>query len=314
MAVEIPKTLSDHPQLVGIVRFPSCEVTTDEVIVPLVIKTTTDNKYMSLRQVVDMATTINGADVESSVINISKNKVTDFYPYTYYVLTDSECDPLIMQPQYLPSSFTIKGKFALSHAPIERYYPSNYKGDTTGNVYNITNTSQMMLPTSTNEGVAYMNANANAIQTERSNKIWQNVIGGITTIGSLATSPVSANGVLGGIGTVASGIMGLKSADARTKDVQMTPNSISSFGTPSTRKSFNTDKVRLLKYTVNDNIKNKVENFCLRYGNKYNNFGVIDLKRYKGYIKYISPDINSKIDNIYIDKIREIFERGVFIE
>ena len=102
MAVEIPKTLSDHPQLVGIVRFPSCEVTTDEVIVPLVIKTTTDNKYMSLRQVVEMATTINGADVESSVINISKNKVTDFYPYTYYVLTDSECEPLIMQPQYLP--------------------------------------------------------------------------------------------------------------------------------------------------------------------------------------------------------------------
>ena len=91
-------------------------------------------------------------------------------------------------------------------------------------------------------------------------------------------------------------------------------NSITSFGTPSTRKSFNTDKVRLLKYTVNDNIKNKVENFCIRYGNKYNNFGVIDLKTYKGYIKYISPDINSKIDNIYIDKIREIFERGVFIE
>lgn len=312
MAVEIPKTLSDHPQLVGIVRFPSCEVTTDEVIVPLVIKTTTDNKYMSLRQFVDMATTINGADVESSVINISKNKVTDFYPYTYYVLTDSECEPLIMQPQYLPSSFTIKGKFALSHAPIERYYPSSYKGDTSGNVYNITNTSQMMLPTSTNEGVAYMNANANAIETQRGNKIFQNVISGVGIVASGLMG--NFGGALGSAASITSGIMSLKESDARNKDIEMTPNSISSFGTPSTRKSFNTDKVRLLKYTVNDNIKNKVDNFCLRYGNKYNNFGVIDLKTYKGYIKYISPDINSKIDNIYIDKIREIFERGVFIE
>ena len=312
MAVEIPKTLSDHPQLVGIVRFPSCEVTTDEVIVPLVIKTTTDNKYMSLRQFVDMATTINGADVESSVINISKNKVTDFYPYTYYVLTDSECEPLIMQPQYLPSSFTIKGKFALSHAPIERYYPSSYKGDTTGNVYNITNTSQMMLPTSTNEGVSYMNANANAIETQRGNKIFQNVISGVGIVASGLMG--NFGGALGSAASLTSGIMSLKESDARNKDIEMTPNSITSFGTPSTRKSFNTDKVRLLKYTVNDNIKNKVENFCIRYGNKYNNFGVIDLKTYKGYIKYISPDINSKIDNIYIDKIREIFERGVFIE
>lgn len=314
MAVEIPKTLSDHPQLVGIVRFPNCKVVTQEVIVPLVIKTESDNKYKSLRQMVDMATSITGADVESDVISVSKNKITDFFPYTYYVLTDSECDPLIMQPQYLPNTFTIKGKFALSHSPIERYYPSSYKGDTTGNIYNITNTSQMMLPTSTNEGVSYMNANANAIQTERSNKIWQNIIGAVTTVGSLATSPANANGVLGGMGAMANGLMGLKSADARNKDIQMTPNSISSFGTPSTRKSFNTDKVRLIKYSVNDNIKNKVENFCKRYGNKYNNFGVVDFKTYKGYIKYISPDFDSKIDNIYLNKIQEIFERGVFIE
>lgn len=313
MAVEIPKTLSDHPQLVGIVRFPNCQVTTQEVIVPLVIKTD-DNKYRSLRQVVDMATSIKGANVVSHSISVEKSKVTDFYPYTYYVLTDNECDPLILQPQYLPSSFTIKGKFALSHTPIERYYPSSYKGDTSGNVYNITNTSQMMLPTSSNEGVSYMNANANAIQTERSNKIVQNVLGAVTTIGSLATSPVNGNGVLGGVGAIANGLMSLKSADARNKDLQMTPNSITSFGTPSTRKSFNTDKVRLLKYSVNDNVKNKIENFCQRYGNKYNNFATIELKTYKGYLKMISPDLDTKIDNHYVRKIIEILERGVYIE
>lgn len=312
MAVEIPKTLSDHPQLVGIVRFPSCNITTQEVVIPLVIKTTTDNKYMSLRQVVDMASSISGADVESAAIQVPKAKVTDFYPYTYFVLTDGETDPLIMYPQYLPGSFTIKGKFALSHSPIERYYPSSYKGDTSGNVYNITNTSQMMLPTSSNEGVAYMNANANAMETQRSNSIIQNVISGVGMIASGLMG--NANGVLGGAAGLTSGIMNLRESDARIKDIQMTPNSISSFGTPSTRKSFNTDKVRVLKYTVNDNIKNKVENFCLRYGNKFNNYDTIDIKNYKGFIKFISPDVDSKIDNIHINKIISILERGVYIE
>lgn len=312
MSVQIPNSLSDHPQLVGIVRFPNCEVTTHEVIIPLVIKDSKTNKYKSIRQAVNMASNIVGRNVESLPIFVQKEKVTDFYPYTYYVLTDGESEPLIMFPQYLPSSFTIKGKYALSHLPIERYFPSNYKGDTSGNVYNITNTSQMMLPTSTNEGVAYMNANANAIETQRSNKVMQNVISGAGIIGSSLLGNVG--GVLGGVVSITSGIMSLKENDARTKDIQMTPSSISSFGTPSTRKVFNTDVVKVLKYTVNDNIKNKVENFCLRYGNKFNNYGTIDLKTYKGYIKYIDVDIDSKIDNIYINKIKEILERGVYIE
>ena len=173
--VVMPKTLSDHPSLVGIVRFPNCSYTTDEVPIPLVIKDT-EGKFLSLRQMVDMASSINGADKTSSPIAIPKSKITDFYPYTYYVLTDGESEPLIMHPQYMPSSLTIKGKFALSHQPIERYYPVGYKGDNDGTVYNITNLNQMMLPTATNEGISYMNANANTIMQNRKSQVTGNVL------------------------------------------------------------------------------------------------------------------------------------------
>ena len=94
----------------------------------------------------------------------------------------------------------------------------------------------------------------------------------------------------------------------------LTPNSISSFGTPSTRDKFDNNKVRLLKYTVTDKVKNKINSFCDRYGNKYNNYGVIDIKSYKGYIKFISPNIDSNIDNIHINKLKSILERGVYCE
>lgn len=310
--VVMPNTLSDHPSLVGIVRFPSCNITEQEVPVPLVIKDSEGN-FMSLRQIVDMAVSITGNEKTSTAISIPKNKITDFYPYTYYVLTDGEADPLVMFPQYMPNSCVVKGEFALSHQPVERYYVQGYKGDNDGRVYNITNLNQMMLPTATNEGLSYMNANANTIMQNRKNQITGNVLNAVNVVGSaIATGGMSLIG--GGVSSVISGINSIKEADARNKDTLLTPNTISSFGTPSTRKAFNTDSVKLLRYSIKDNVKNKINNFTERYGNKFNNYATIDLKSYKGYIKMISPDLDTKIDNMYVRKIIEILERGVYIE
>ena len=310
--VVMPKTLSDHPSLVGIVRFPSCNITEQEVPVPLVIKDSEGN-FMSLRQIVDMAVSITGNEKTSAAISIPKSKVTDFYPYTYYVLTDGEAEPLIMLPQYMPNSCVVKGEFALSHQPVERYYVQGYKGDNDGRVYNITNLNQMMLPTATNEGLSYMNANANTIMQNRKNQITGNVLNAVNVVGSaIATGGMSLIG--GGVGSVISGINSIKETDARNKDTMLTPSTISSFGTPSTRNAFNNDNVRLIRYTIKDEVKNKINNYVKRYGNKYNNYTTIDIKNYKGYIKFIDVDIDSGIDNIYLNKIIEILERGIFIE
>ena len=309
--VNLPSTLSDHQSLIGIVRFPKCTYKTNEVGIPIIIK---DNQgFMSLIQNVDMATEINGNDKTSGSYSIPKADFTDFYPYSYYVLSDGEAEPLIMYPQYMPTSCIVKGRFALSHQPVERYYVQGYKGDNEGRVYNITNLNQMMLPTASNEGLQYMNANANTIMQNRKNQILGNVLNGVNVVGSaIATGGMSLVG--GGVQSVISGINSIKETDARNKDSMLTPNTISSFGTPSTRQAFNTDSVRLIRYTIKENVKNKINNFIARYGNKYNNYAEIDLKTYKGYIKFISPDIGTCIDNIYINKIISILERGVFIE
>ena len=310
--VVIPSTLSDHPSLVGIVRLPTCTYESQEVAVPLILKDE-NNDFYNVRQIVDMASNINGAVKTSGAFNIPKGAITDFYPYTYYVLTDNETEPLLMQPQYLPSTLYIKGKFAISHQPIERYYPSSYKGDTSGNVYNITNVEQMMLPTATNEGLNYLQANANSIAQTRKNQITGNVLNAVNVVGSaIATAGMSLIG--GGVSSVIDGINSIKETDARNKDMVLTPSSISSFGTPSTRNSFGTNSVRLLKYTVKDNIKAKAISFAARYGSKYNNYATINIRSYKGYIKYINPDVDSNIDNYYLNKIINILERGVYCE
>lgn len=310
--VVIPKTLSDHPSLVGVVRFPTCATTTEEVKIPLIVKTES-GKFQNMLQVVDMATTINPVVISKGYGSIPKAKITDFYPYTYYVLTDGESEPLIMLPQHMPNNVIVNGAFALSHQPIEKYWVVGYKGDDNGQVYNITNVNQMMLPTATNEGMNFLQANANSIAQTRKTQIQGNVINAVQTgVSAIATGGMSL--LLGGIGQTLNGLNEIKNIDSRNKDTMLTPNSISSFGTPSTRKAFATDNVRIQKYQVNDNIITKINNYVSRYGNKYNNYDTINLTTYKGYIKYISPNIDTKIDNMYVSKIISILERGIYFD
>ena len=317
--MNLPKEFSDHPSLVGILRMPECNYSVTDITIPMVFKDS-ENKFMSVKYVVQTAIDILPVDKISGSYGIPKNKITDFYPYTYYVLTDNECDPLIMYPQYLPSTFTVKGKFALSHTPIERYYPSSYKGDTTGNVYNITNTSIMMLPYANNKGVEYMTNNANVIKGSRENSILSSILGGVSAVGSaigsiaLGSPLALGQSLLSGVTNGINGYLNIKQMDARNKDTMLTPSSISSYGTPSSRQAFDTNKVRILKYTIDDKNKNKIENFVKRYGNKFNNYATIDLKTYKGYLKMCNVDIDSKLDNEVIQQISAILERGVFIE
>lgn len=309
----LPKSLSDHPSLVGIVRMPFPTPLTEKMTIPVVMKDDNGN-YLSGTQIVDMCTEILTRQVAGANFTVSKSKVTDFYPYTYYVLTDGETEPLILHPQYMPSSCTLMGVFALSHQPVERYYIANYKGDAYGNVYNITNISQMMLPTATNEGLNFMNSNANAVVQNRRNVLTNTVLGATT---SLIGGAMSGNYMSAGLGVASSvigGINSIQSANARMQDVSLTPSSISSYGTPSTRQAFNNNAVRVLKYTVKDKYKNKINNFINRFGNKFNNYDTIDIKSYKGYIKFIMPDVDGSIDNVYMNKIIEILERGIYIE
>ena len=309
--VKFPKTLSDHPSLIGIIRFPKAEVETTKMVIPYIEEK--DGKFTQKGQEVQMALAIYGEEKTSNGFSIPKENITDFYPYTYYVLTDGESEPLIMYPQYMPSNSIFKGKFALSNQPIERYYLQGYKGDNDGRVYNITNQSQMLLPTATNEGLNYFNANVNSIMQSRKNQVSGNVLNAINVVGSaFATGGMSLIG--GGVGSVISGINSIKETDARMKDTMLTPTTISSFGTPSTRKAFNTDTVRLLRYTIKDEVKNKIVSYVERYGNKYNNYDTINIRSYKGYIKFISPKVEGEIDNIYLQKIIDILERGVYCE
>lgn len=301
------QNLSDLPNLVGIIRVPNCSYTVTNFAFPL-IKITDGKMIKNYIGLTNVVTSITSSQQVSGSVGISKSSLFDLYPYTFYVLTDGESEPLLLQPQYCLDSISITGKYAISHSPVERYYPNYYKGSTNGKVYNITNTSVMTLPTGNNNlGDIYNNLNS----YEQNNK--NNYLSAIVSSGIAGASLASGNAI-GAVTGLVSAYTSLSQNLARQKDVELTPSSIKSWGNPSTRKAFGNDSVRLIKYTIQDKYKNRISNFISRYGNKYNNYANIDLKFYKGYLKMCDVKINSKLDNIYINKINEILERGVYFE
>lgn len=309
------KYLVDLPNLLGIIRFPACITMVTTLDLPIV-KMVNGNIERTLISCPKVVTNITATPIDGQSITIPKEVITDFYPYTYYVLTDGETDSLIMQPQYLLNTLTIYGKVALSHSPVERYYPNYYKGETEGTVYNITNSSVMMLPTGTNGGIETLLSSANQINQQKisaiSNMLTSTIVGGAMGVAG-GVPGLIMGGVMAG-GAIANGFNSIQENIARNKDIELTPSSIKSYGTPSTRDAFYTDRVRILKYTIEDKYKDRLLNYIDRYGNKYNNYGIVDVKNYRGFIKFVAPDIDAKIDNMYLNKITEILERGIYFE
>ena len=328
IGTSIESAILTHPSTVSILGMPTPTYDLEFLLnIPYVRWNSTTQEYETFYDVLPVAKNITKSNVESDTINISKSQFTDFYPYTYYVLSDGETDPLIMKPQYMNSNFTINGKYAMSLEPISRYYPSYYKGDTTGRTYGITNVTQSNLPTATNEGIAQMIASSSSL-AQQEKQTWTTAIfntltgavgGGIAgAVGGGLLGGGIPGAIVGGVGgLVTGGISGynaVTSFDARMEDLQLTPNSIKNIGNPSTRIAFGTDNVRLQKLTIQQHYKDKMNNFVDRYGNKFNNYATIDHLNYSGYLQMVSPDLDTKIDNVFINKLIEILERGVYIE
>lgn len=310
---EFGKYLYNLPNLQGIIRMPSCTSLNNYLPIPL-IKVENNKFKLDILSTTHAVESISPKNEESGAISVAKNNITDFFPYTYYVLTDGEAEPLIMKPQLLPSSFTVKSKIALSTTPIERYYPSSYAGSTDGTIYNITNSNVMLLPVATNGGLETISSSMNQLNQSYSNAKTGLVLSGVQAVSSAVSSPKNPFGVVEGVKGVISGYQQVKSEIARNRDLQLVADTIKSMGTPSTRKQFNTDRVRVVKYTIDDKYKERINNFIERYGNKYNNYATIDIKSYKGYIQFANVDIDSSIDNSFINIISNILERGVYIE
>ena len=66
--VKFPKTLSDHPSLIGIIRFPKAEVETTKMVIPYIEEN--NGKFTQKGQEIQMALAIYGEEKTSNTFSI----------------------------------------------------------------------------------------------------------------------------------------------------------------------------------------------------------------------------------------------------
>ena len=239
-----------------------------------------------------------------------------FYPYTYFIITDYMNEPLLIKPQlvYNTNNKLIVKIETTAISGRYRLYVENNKNDKTGKLEGITNNMTYQLPVSSSAYSQFYASSMSSFNTNVSNSLIENDMtlkqntntatlnakqsefnAGLTAIASLLT------GNLGG--AVSNGISMIQqqekldnllnnlneqnkfkeneiisSKNAKINDLLNTPNSIKTAGNDSVfNLMLNNRKIDVIKYTITPQYKKRINNYFKRYGYAFNDYAIPDI-------------------------------------
>ena len=236
-----------------------------------------------------------------------------FYPFTYYIITDYMNEPLLIKPQlvYNTNNKLIVKIETTAISGRYRLYVENNKNDRNGKLEGITNNMTYQLPVSSTaysqfyaSSMSSFNTNISNLLIENDMSLRQNVNtatlntkqnefnAGLTAIASLLS------GNLGGV--VSNGVSLIQqqekldnlisnlneqnkfkeneiisSKNAKINDLLNTPNSIKTSGNDSIfNLTINNRKIDVIKYTITPQYKKRINNYFKRYGYAFNDYAI----------------------------------------
>lgn len=235
------------------------------------------------------------------------------YPYKFYKYKIGNKELLIdfkkcLHPTYITYSYSYSTKGSSMLTPINydrvnttQHNVSNYDKS----LYTI---NENELPLLTDAWKQYENTHKASLRT------------GLLVQGNMLLASAALGVATGGIGLVAAGgaaiAFGGQIANELIKqqDIKNTPDDLVNTG-DDVGLNFIKNKLYISEnqYEIEKSYKQRLFNYFKHYGYKCNDFKVPNLKSryYYNYIKTIGCNIDSNIDNKYITRIREIFDKGV---
>ena len=237
------------------------------------------------------------------------------HPYQYVTLDDDQIEPLVLKPQYFGNLNTrVRFNQAIGVNPIVKYYVDDYKGDT-GNDTTLINNTVNDLTVASSKLSDYLAQNkASATSGLAVNTALDVGIATLRTgVGIASGNPFAISNAISDV----SGIAGrLLNENFKRQDLAQGTLNFKAKGNNIYAYVQQYDKntgLKVRSYSISDSFKNFVYNYFYHFGYATNDFKVPDVKsRY--YFNYIQiPDINidSKIDNEYIQKLKSIYAQGI---
>jgi hypothetical protein len=228
------------------------------------------------------------------------------HPYFYYLLTDYQCNPLVVKNELLEENAAVEIKTVqtLSHQPKTKYFIPNYKGDVYGKANSLINNTVNDLPLKSDAYKNYIMQNKNSVTTGIALTLGGAALGLATGGAGMA---VAAPAVMTGLSSVAGEM-------AKRKDLQNVPDNVRSSGNNISFDIVDSNtKVRMVCFEIDDDYKKVLGDYFALYGYKCNEVKVPNLKSryYYNYIKTLNANITGNMSIDDLSRIKEIFDNGI---
>ena len=246
-------------------------------------------------------------------LNSSFDLKLQFYPFTYFLITDYMNEPLLIKPQlvYNTDNKLIVKIETTAISGRYRLYVENNKNDMNGKLEGITNNMTYQLPVSSTAYSQFYASSMSSFNNNISNSLIENdmTLRQNTNTATLNTKQTEFNAGLTAIasllsgnltGAVSSGVSLIQqqekldnlinnlneqnkfkeneiisSKNAKINDLLNTPNSIKTSGNDSIfNLTINNRKIDVVKYTITPQYKKRINNYFKRYGYAFNDYAI----------------------------------------
>jgi hypothetical protein len=239
------------------------------------------------------------------------------YPYTLTVLSDMKGNHIELKNEYVQSTdlvVSVKGSLGTSNKTA--YMPNDYliNGQSVSNSREvgleraIINNNPNDVPIITDLLAAYIQGNRNTIVNQAHSIAFNSIFG---AVGNALTRNVG-----GAIANAGSSYFEVQGMLAKQKDIDNTPPSMNGLGS-NTAFDYGNDLKGLyvIKKEITQEYRKKIEDYFKTYGYKVNEVKLPNLKTRQNFnfVKTVGANIQGDIPNQDLDKIREIFNKGVTI-
>lgn len=244
----------------------------------------------------------------TAVSSINNESKLFTYPYMYYELTDFQSEPCIYYNEYMPDSFNLNYVASLSDSFKIRYYIENYNNSPDAKNYCYISQSNNELPLINDAWKSY-------VQNRRTSAItglFVNTFEGLVKTGAAAMSDMSFTGAATSAGVIGNIINFI----GQEQQIKKIPDNIKQYGNNGNFAIVD-DNIfpRITLYSIQDQFKNVIYLFFQKYGYKCNESKVPDTQSryYYNYIQTTGCEIESNIDQEYMDLIKRIYDKGITI-
>ena len=246
-------------------------------------------------------------------LNSSFDLKLQFYPFTYYIITDYMNEPLLIKPQlvYNTNNKLIVKIETTAISGRYRLYVENNKNDMNGKLEGINNNITYQLPVTSTAYSQFYASSMSSFNNNISNSLIENdmTLRQNTNTATLNTKQTEFNAGLTAIasllsgnltGVVSSGVSLIQqqekldnlinnlneqnkfkeneiisSKNAKINDLLNTPNSIKTSGNDSIfNLTINNRKIDVVKYTITPQYKKRINNYFKRYGYAFNDYAI----------------------------------------